>query len=337
LKDYDLIEEYISKYFNITGSHTTPERSFFIVDNYNYNNFSRLIKDLDKVGYIPFMESVGGRYTIGIAGKKEKSESRIHINIILFIATVATTIYAGYNVAGGNIVDGIAFAVALLGILGVHETAHYYAARKHNVKSTLPYFVPAPTFIGTFGAVINVKSPIPDKNSLFDLGFSGPLAGIIIAVPVLIIGIYLSKITPVLSGTLIFYPPPIMSIIIYFLAPNIPSGYELQLHPVAFAGWVGIIVTLLNLMPVAFLDGGHIVRSLFNEKIHRIISIIGVFVTLLLGWIPMAILMMLILVLNRRHPGALDNVSKLTVSRKILAVVMLIIFILCLTPVPKTT
>ncbi len=267
--------------------------------------------------------------------KKRSSESRIHINIILFIATVATTIFAGYNVAGGNIWDGIAFAVALLGILGVHETAHYYAARKHNVKSTLPYFVPAPTFIGTFGAVINVKSPIPDKNSLFDLGFSGPLAGIIIAVPVLIIGIYLSKITPVISGSMIFYPPPIMSIVMYFLAPNIPSGYELQLHPIAFAGWVGIIVTLLNLMPVAFLDGGHIVRSLFNEKIHRIISIIGVFVTLLLGWIPMAILMMLILVLNRRHPGALDNVSKLTVSRKILAVVMLIIFILCLTPVPQ--
>ena len=335
MKDYDLIEEYISKYFNITGFHTTPKGSFFIVDNYGHNNFSKLIKDLDKVGYIPFMESVEGRYTIGIASKKEKSESRIHINIILFVATVATTIYAGYNVAGGNIGDGIAFAVALLGILGVHETAHYYAARKHNVKSTLPYFVPAPTFIGTFGAVINVKSPIPDKNSLFDLGFSGPLAGIIIAVPVLIIGIYLSKITPVISGSMIFYPPPIMSIVIYFLAPNIPSGYELQLHPIAFAGWVGIIVTLLNLMPVAFLDGGHIVRSLFNEKIHRIISIIGVFVTFLLGWIPMAILMMLILVLNRRHPGALDNVSKLTVSRKILAVVMLIIFILCLTPVPQ--
>ena len=335
MKDYDLIDEHISSYFKINGFHTTPEGSFFVVDNYDHNNFSKLIKDLDDVGYIPFIESVEGKYTIRIASKKDKSESRIHINIILFIATVATTIFAGYNVAGGNIWDGIAFAIALLGILGVHETAHYYAARKHDVKSTLPYFVPAPTFIGTFGAVINVKSPIPDKNSLFDLGFSGPLAGIIVAVPVLIIGIYLSKITPVISGSTIFYPPPIMSIIIYFLAPNIPSGYELQLHPIAFAGWVGIIVTLLNLMPVAFLDGGHIVRSLFNEKIHRIISIIGVFVTFLLGWIPMAILMMLILVLNRRHPGALDNVSKLTVSRKILAVVMLIIFILCLTPVPQ--
>ena len=293
-----------------------------------------LIKDLDEVGYIPFMESYAGRYRIGIAEKKDRGKSRIHINVILFITTVATTVYAGYNVAGGNIWDGIAFAVALLGILGVHETAHYYAARKHNVKATLPYFVPAPTLIGTFGAVINVKSPIPNKNSLFDLGYSGPIAGIIVTIPVLIIGIYLSKIAPIVSGSMIFIPPPIMSIMMYFLTPPIPAGYELQIHPVAFAGWVGIIVTLLNLMPVAFLDGGHIVRALFSEKIHKIVSIIGVLVTLILGWIPMAILMMLILVLNRRHPGALDNVSKLTRGRKVMAVVMLVIFILCLSPVP---
>ncbi|MDD3985312.1 MAG: site-2 protease family protein [Methanobacterium sp.] len=335
MKDYYLIEEYISRYFNITEFYTSPETSFFIVDNYNQKRFSKLIMDLDKVGYIPFIEYVKGRYTIGIASKEEKNKSKIHINIILFIATVITTIFAGYNVANGNIWEGIAFAMALLGIIGVHETAHYYAARKHNIKSTLPYFIPAPTFIGTFGAVINIKSPIPDKSSLFDLGFSGPLAGIIIAIPILIIGIYLSKITPIISGSIIFYPPPIMGIIMYFLKPNIPIGYELQLHPLAFAGWVGIIITFLNLMPVAFLDGGHIVRSLFNEKIHRIISIIGVCITLLLGWIPMTILMILILVLNRKHPGALDNVSKLTVKRKIMAIIMLIIFIVCLTPVPR--
>lgn len=334
MKDYDLIEYHISRYFKVTGFHSTPEGSFFTVSDYNYNKFSDLIGDLDGVGYVPFMERYEDTYRIGIAEKKDTGESRIHLNIILFIATVATTIFAGYNVAGGSLFDGVAFAFALLGILGVHETAHFYAARKHKVKSTLPYFVPAPTLIGTFGAVINVKSPIPDRNSLFDLGFSGPLAGIIVAIPVLIIGIYLSKISPIVSGSMIFTPPPIMSIIMYFMTPQIPAGYELQIHPIAFAGWVGVIVTLLNLMPVAFLDGGHIVRSLFNEKIHRIISILGVLVTLVLGWIPMALLMMLILVLNRRHPGALDDVSKLTNKRKVLAILMLVIFILCLSPVP---
>lgn len=334
MKDYDLIESYISRYFEVVGFYSTPEGSFFTVSQYNYDKFSRLIQDLDEIGYVPFMERYEDKYRIGIAEKKEAGESRIHINVILFIATIATTIYAGYNVAGGSLFDGVAFAVALLGILGVHETAHFFAARKHKVKSTLPYFVPAPTLIGTFGAVINVKSPIPDRNSLFDLGFSGPLAGILVAIPVLVIGIYLSKISPIVTGSMIFTPPPLMSIIMYFLTPQIPAGYELQIHPIAFAGWVGIIVTLLNLMPVAFLDGGHIVRSLFNEKIHRIISVLGVFVTLALGWIPMALLMMFIMILNRRHPGALDDVSKLTGRRKILAVLMLVIFILCLSPVP---
>jgi len=334
MKDYDLIEGYISNYFDVGGFHSTPEGSFFVVNDYDVHKFSRLIDDLDKVGYIPFMERYNGIYRIGIAKKQEKGESRIHINVILFIATIATTIFAGYTFAGGNIGDGVAFAVALLSILGVHETAHYYAAKKHDVKSSLPYFVPAPTLIGTFGAVINVKSPIPNKNSLFDLGFSGPIAGIIVTIPVLIIGIYLSKIVPTASMSMTFTPPPIMSLIMYFMLPPIPAGYGLQIHPIVFAGWVGIIITLLNLMPVAFLDGGHIIRSLFTEKIHRTISIIGVLVTLALGWIPMAILMMLILVLNRRHPGALDNVSKLTLGRKVMAVVMLIIFILCLSPAP---
>lgn len=333
MKDYVLIEEYISRYFDVGGFHSTPEGSFFVVNDYDQHKFSKLISDLDDLGYIPFMESYAGTYRIGIAQKKEGGESRIHINIILFIATVATTIFAGYTFAGGRILDGVAFAVALLGILGVHETAHYYAAKKHKVKSTLPYFIPAPTLIGTFGAVINVKSPIPDKNSLFDLGFSGPLAGFIVAIPVLILGISLSKIVPMSSMSMTLSPPPIMSILIYFMMPPIPSGYGVQIHPIVFAGWVGIIVTLLNLMPVAFLDGGHIVRSLFNEKIHKIISIIGILVTLVLGWIPMAILMMLIMVLNKRHPGALDNVSKLTMWRKVMAGIMLMIFILCLTPV----
>ena len=334
MRDYDLIREHISKYFDVGGFQTTPEGSFFVVNDYSYDKFSCLIKDLDVLGYIPFMGRYAGSFRIGIAERPELGESRIHLNVILFIATVATTIFAGYTFAGHNLFDGVAFAVALLGILGIHETAHYYAAKKHEVKSTLPYFIPAPTLIGTFGAVINVKSPIPDKNSLFDLGFSGPIAGIMVAIPVLIIGIHLSTIVPIASQTINLSYPPIISILMYLMLPPIPAGYGLQIHPLVFAGWVGIIVTLLNLMPVAFLDGGHIVRSLFTEKIHRIISIIGVLVTLVLGWLPMAVLMMLILVLNKRHPGALDNVSTLTLWRKGMAVVMLVIFILCLTQAP---
>ncbi|ADZ08746.1 peptidase M50 [Methanobacterium lacus] len=334
MRDYELIETYISKYFDLGGFHKTPEGSFFVVHDYDYNKFEALIKDLDELGYVPFIEKYADNYRIGIADKKEVGESKSYINILLFVVTLATTIYAGYQFAGGSIWDGVAFAGALLGILGVHESAHYFAAKKHGVKSTLPYFIPAPTLIGTFGAVINVKSPIPNKNALFDLGYSGPLAGILVTIPVLIVGITLSKVVPITQGSTVFYPSPLMSIFMYFLLPPIPAGYELQIHPLLFAAWVGIIVTLLNMMPVAFLDGGHMVRSIFNENIHRIISMVGILITIVLGWYTMAVLMMLILYVNRRHPGALDDVDDLTFRRKVLAVVMLVVFILCLTHIP---
>jgi len=310
------------------------ERAFyFITSEYNAENFAQLIEDLDTLRYVPFIKKYEEDYRITIFKKSESGKSRLHINVLLFLATILTTIYAGYSFEG-SIIDGIAFSIALLAIIGTHETAHFFAARKHGVKATLPYFIPAPTLIGTFGAVISVKSPIPDRNALFDLGFSGPIAGIIVTIPVLIIGIYLSHIVPMQKTAMLFIPSILMYFVTYFTVPTIPDGFILQIHPIAFAGWVGTVVTMLNLMPVAFLDGGHISRSLFNEKIHIIISIIGIIVTFALGWIPMAILMIVILFMAKRHPGALDDVSKLSYSRKILAIVILLVFIVCLSPIP---
>ncbi len=337
MENFDLIEKNISNYFQVEGFHSTEEGSYFVIYDYDHDKFSRLIQDMAEIGYIPFMEPYGKNYRIGIAEKPENGKSNIYINVVLFVATVATTIYAGYMVGNQNLWSGVAFSIAILSILGVHESAHFFAARKHGVEATLPYFVPATTLIGTFGAVINVKSPIPDKNALFDLGFSGPIAGIIVTIPVLIIGILLSTVVPIKAGAMMFNPPPLMAIFMYFLAPTVPAGYMLQIHPVAFAAWVGIIVTMLNLMPVSFLDGGHISRSLFNERTHQIVSMIGIVVTVVLGWITMAILMFLLLFFTKKHPGALDNASKLTRGRKIMAVVMLIIFILCLSPIPTNS
>lgn len=155
-------------------------------------------------------------------------------------------------------------------------------------------------------------------------------------VPVLIIGVLLSNIGPIQNTGIYLIPSPLMYIAFNFFFTSVPDGYTIMLSPIAFAAWVGIIVTMLNLMPVAFLDGGHISRSLFNEKIHKIISFIGISATLILGWIPMGILMIIVLFISKRHPGALDNVSKMSRNRKILSVVMVIIFILCLSPIPIT-
>ncbi|MBI5680020.1 MAG: site-2 protease family protein [Methanobacterium sp.] len=287
------------------------------------------------MGYLPFVDEYEGDYKINIVNKPEPGESKIHFNIILFLVTIVTTISAGY-LFQGSIIDGIAFSIAIMAIIGTHESAHFFAARKHGIKATLPYFIPAPTLIGTFGAVINVKSAIPTKNALFDLGVSGPIAGFLVAIPVLIVGFYLSHVAPFQTGSMNFYPPLIMQVLMLFTTPQIPAGYELYVHPVAFAGWVGIIITMLNLMPVAFLDGGHISRALFNEKIHQYVSIAGIIVTVVLGWYFMAILMaVFFLLVSKRHPGALDNVSKITKTRKIAAILVFIIFILCLSPAPQ--
>ena len=330
----DAIENYVSNYFTVKSVYREPKSFYFVVYDYSREKFLQLVNDLDKIGYLPFIDEFEDGYKISIANKPKHGESRIHINILLFLVTIVTTVSAGY-LLGGNILDGIAFSIAIMAIVGAHETAHYFAAKKHDVKATLPYFVPAPTLIGTFGAVINVKSAIPDKNALFDLGVSGPIVGFIVTIPVIIIGVFLSTVAPLQQSAITFYPPILMQIVMYFVSPQIPSGYELFIHPVAFAGWVGIIITMLNLMPVAVLDGGHISRSLFNTKIHQYISIIGIVVTVLLGWYAMAILMaVFILFMAKTHPGALDNVTKLSRNRKIVAVLTLVIFILCLTPAP---
>jgi len=329
--DFHLIEGLITQYFSILRSHTNDKDTYFVVADYEPDKFSDLVRKLDSKGYIPFISSYEDSYKIKIAQKPESGESRTYINVILFMLTLGTTIFAGY-LLGGNIWKAMAFAVALLAILGTHETAHFLTARKHGVKSTLPYFIPAPTIIGTFGAVISIKSPIPTRNSLFDLGYSGPLAGILVAIPVLLIGLHYSTPSINHGASLMFFPPLIMIAFSYLVAPNITPDQVLLLHPVAFAGWVGILVTMLNLMPVAFLDGGHISRSLFGQEVHRKLSIIGIVITLALGWFVMAILM--IYFFRRVHPGALDNVAPVTKGRKIIAVIMLIIFILCLSPIP---
>lgn len=331
MDDFQIFEDYISRYFSLKNYSNTPDVSYFIVRDYDADKFMHLINDMAELGYTPFIERYYDNYRIKIAERKEVKKSNHHINVILFIATVASTIFAGYFYSG-SIWDGLAFSIAILAIIGTHETAHYFAARKYDVEATLPYFIPAPTLIGTFGAVISVKSPIPTKNALFDLGVSGPLAGILVTIPVLFIGLHFSNIAPITSGSMVFYPPLIMSIISYFAAPSVPTGYMLQMHPVAFAGWVGVVITMLNLMPVAFLDGGHISRSLFSERIHQIVSFVGIVVTMALGWIPMAILMFVIMFMTKSHQGALDNVSKLSKNRKILSLGVIIILILCLVP-----
>jgi len=225
----------------------------------------------------------------------------------------------------------------LIGILLVHELGHFFACRYYGIDSSYPYFLPAPTLIGTFGAFIRIRSPILNRKALFDVGISGPVAGFVLALPILAAGIYFSKVVPGAQkdALIIFGNPPLMKFLIALFHPGVPAG-NLLLNPVALAAWVGLFATALNLLPIGQLDGGHIIYSLSSEKHRRISQVTGIalFVMAIFfwhGWIAFALL---VFFLGYRHPPLLDSWTPLDRTRRAWAIIALIIFLLCFTPMP---
>lgn len=267
-------------------------------------------------------------------------------HVLLFVATFITTLIAGALMSGvvpweepEKIYLGLPFSLTLLLILLTHELSHYFMSRKHNVQATLPYFIPAPPIpIGTFGAVIKMKPPIPDRRSLIDIGASGPIGGFIIAVIAAIIGLKHSQIISAgeLQGGFAFGTSILFDFLSRIILNVDPEKYDILLHPVAFAGWVGLLVTSLNLLPIGQLDGGHIMYALLGER-HEWISkgMIPVLVILGIlfwpGWILWAIIMIF---LGYRHPPVVHPWIELDRKRKIVGWIALAIFILTFTPTP---
>jgi len=288
---------------------------------------------------------------------------KIFINVILFLLTVGTTFIIGaVNQVGFQsnepiilelgfihkvLADpsilryGFYFSLAIMTFLLSHEMGHYFMCRRYNINATLPYFIPAPTFVGTFGAFIKIKSPIKDKKALFDIGIAGPLAGFAVALPTLIIGLRLSRpilIPPVHQG---FYfglgEPLLFDLIEYAFLPAYPQNYDLLLHPVALAGWFGCLATALNLLPISQLDGGHISYAIFGKHYSKVS--LGVFVVIILmgfvtgfpGWFLWGLL---ILLLGLRHPRTLNDEVPLDAKRKLMGLLAFIVFILTFTPKP---
>jgi len=266
------------------------------------------------------------------------------LNLILLILTIISTIIAGAMLSGESEINlsmlytGIFFSVSLMGILGIHELGHYIASARHNIPASLPYFIPAPTIIGTFGAFIKVKQRVNSRKAMFDIGVTGPLAGFVVALPVFILGLHLSQVVPS-ADTATFKLGD--SILVYaltrLLAPeSYITGQDLLLHPVAFAGWIGFWVTSLNLLPISQLDGGHILYSLF-PKYHKYISI-AFFVLLIplgifwIGWFVWALLIFFFLKL--KHPPIVDESQPLDMRRKIIGFIAFVIFVILFIPIP---
>jgi len=234
---------------------------------------------------------------------------------------------------------GLPFSLTLLFILLVHEFSHYFMSRRHEVSATLPYFIPAPTIVGTMGAIIKMKPPIPDRRALIDIGASGPIGGFIIATIAVIIGLHYSDIvslSAVKDTPELYFGPSILFYLLAKIILHVRVDQAINLHPIAAAGWVGLLVTSLNLLPIGQLDGGHISYALFGEK-HKWISKGMIPVLIILGiyfwpgWILWAVIMFF---LGYKHPPVVYPYIELDKKRKIIGWIALIIFILTFTPTP---
>jgi membrane-associated protease RseP (regulator of RpoE activity) len=244
------------------------------------------------------------------------------------------------------IVDGLKFAAALLSILLAHESGHYVACRMYGVDATLPFFIPMPPpfMAGTLGAFIKIKSPIPSRRALFDIGVAGPLAGFLMLVPVAVIGLLTATPAPPLpsDATVIFFnDPPLLRLLAGPLGvQNLPG---IAPNPFYFAAWFGLLVTSLNLLPVGQLDGGHAVYAVFGKRVHKHVgrlAFLAMLVLAPLGWVwhgvPSGFLyaVLLFIMLRVRHPEAGDESDPLGTTRKLVALATLIVFILSFTPFP---
>lgn len=270
------------------------------------------------------------------------------LHLTLFLATVVTTIIAGAIQQGVNpladpwlIYKGIPFSFTLILILGTHEMGHYLVSRRHRLDVTLPYFIPAPPIpfiIGTFGAFIRIRSPIQDKQALLEVGCSGPLTGVAVSIPVILIGLKLSTVTVMPGGaeSLVLGEPLLFQFLSYLVFGPLSTEQTVLLHPVAFAGWIGLLVTALNLLPVGQLDGGHVSYALFPDY-HRYVSLgcLGLLVVCGLifweGWLIWALLLTL---LGLRHPPPFRYWLPLDRRRQALGFITILVFILSFTPTP---
>ncbi len=249
---------------------------------------------------------------------------------LLFLLTVISTYLVG----------SIWYSFAIMTILSAHEMGHFFMSRKYGVPASLPFFIPFPFFpFGTLGAVIKMRGQITSRRALFDIGAAGPLMGMVFTLPAILIGLKFSKVVRLsqLEQPVISLGDSLLFKFLQWLAlGKIPQGYDVILHPLAYAGWVGLFVTALNLLPIGQLDGGHIVYALFGEKAQLIsrAALGGLALICLVynpGWL---LLLVLLFLFGLKHPPPLDNITPLDGRRRLIGILTFIIFVVSFTPVP---
>lgn len=331
---------------NMSGRQALRMRGQLLVDA--EAAYATVAPRFEALGYTPLLEDDSlGAALVALPGTIVPSPSRLWVALLLFGLTIISTMtVGGVTATGYDIGLGLAFSVSILGILLSHELGHYIVARRLGVAVSFPFFIPLPfSPLGTMGAFIQMKEPPPDRRALLSIAIAGPLAGLVVAIPVLIVGLLLSPVqvlppaTPeqplFLEGNSLVYAALKIALFGRFL----PSGGEdVLLHPVAFAGWAGLLVTGLNLLPAGQLDGGHLLYGLMGRRIARQVSwaIAAILVGLGFLWSGWWLWAVLIVVFGQQSAPVLNDLTPLDSRRRALAVLGLIVFVLVFTPLPFT-
>lgn len=380
----EVLTNLVSRVFRVTDvTSMDPQKGFFLryrgqlLNEDSAQAYDQLAESLASYNITPLFRIEDGNQVVYLAPKQaDPKPDKISTNIILFVLTVFSVMMAGAQpegpipndffgqliVLGRSIFTGWPFALSLLGILLAHELGHYFMSRYHKTPATLPYFIPFPLSpLGTMGAAILMRGTPKNKRILFDIGVAGPIAGLVVAIPVLLLGLSLSQLDTIdpnpngfLEGNSLIYllakfvvfgqllpapvePQGILYWLRYFFTGSpIPfGGLDVFIHPVAFAGWAGILVTSLNLIPAGTLDGGHVVFSLFGDKAKKAFPfIIGILAVLGFFWSGWWIWALLLFWLGRVNAQLLDQITPLDSTRRLVAYAMVVVFVLVFTPVP---
>ena len=383
----EVLTRFVSRIFRIDDvTSEDPRKGFFLrfrgqlLSEDSAEAYDQLAEWLSPHHAMPIFRVEDGGQVIYLAPKQpEPKKEKVSTNIILFVLTVFSVMLAGAQPAGPvpndpigqmlllakSIFTGWPFALSLLGILVAHELGHYFMSRHHKTPASLPYFIPFPLSpLGTMGAAIIMRSIPKNKRVLFDIGIAGPIAGLVVAIPVLFFGLSLSTMGTIdpnpnsfIEGNSLLYlfakyvtfgqllPAPVEPqgflywLQYFFTGRPIPfGGLDVFIHPVAFAGWAGILVTALNLIPVGTLDGGHIIYALLGEKARKAFPfIIALLIVLGISWSTWWLWAALLFWLGRVNAQPLDQITTLDPARRLIAYTMIIIFVLVFMPVPFMT
>lgn len=387
------ITHIVNKYFNINSVTTGGTRQGYHVRYDGHLRtadseaaYNQLFEAMEPLGLLPlFREEDGDQYILITRQRSDGKIGPLWVNMLLFVLTIISVLFTGAQFAAAEVdallsgsssgifrflLQGWPFAVSLLGILLAHELGHYFMGRARGVKVTLPYFIPFPfSFFGTMGAFISMKAIPKNKKHMLEIGIAGPLIGLLVTIPVLMIGLSLSSVSPFatempegyvqfLEGNSVVYllakyitfgellPQPAtygdMSPILYwvryfFTGRPLPlGGLDVQIHPVAWAGWAGLFVTALNLIPAGQLDGGHILSMLLGKQRARKLYpfILGALVLLGFAWQGWWFWAALIFFAGRHYAEPLDQITPIDRKHQILGIIALVIFILIFIPVP---